>query len=88
MKRKDFLKKFGIGIGVIAVAPTVISAVVKEPEQRLVIFKDGGGEYDWKEEYQRVWYHNAHWTDAELKVLKTTKRPTFDSLIELGVKRG
>ena len=30
MKRKDFLKKLGIGVGVVAVAPTVIAEVSKD----------------------------------------------------------
>lgn len=63
MKRKDFLKKFGIGLGVVAVAPAVIKELAKDDfeilhqDATLTIFKHGEG--TWREEYDAVWGSGA-----------------------------
>ena len=55
MNRKDFLKRFGIGIGAVAIAPKVIAEAFDKKDCLHVTSKAMTGENEWAKDLQTIW---------------------------------
>ena len=53
MNRKDFLKRFGIGIGAVAIAPKVLAEVLKDDHERFA--EKIEDIFNYEDELQTVW---------------------------------